>query len=427
MKTILLFFSAICIFLISFTTYAQWYPQTSGTTENLASIYFTDTLNGWAVGDNGTILHTDDGGENWEEQTSGTSNNLSDVYFTDPVHGWTLSYSRIHRTADGGNNWEELIYLSYILTGIHFYDTLNGWVVGHNIFRTYDGGETWEKQFEFFPNYRRAYSVCFTDSLNGWVSGGHGVGSTGHFWGYILHTNDGGNTWDNQFYAGGNDGFVFYSICFTDSLKGWSAGGGGNWENGIILKTTNGGNSWDTSYLSNVNRLYSVYFTDTLNGWAVGGRGIAGNYSDVILHTANGGETWESDTSSTSYSLNSVYFTENGYGWIVGGGGTILKADYSPIVSLDEPGVQSLKSGIRCYPNPFSSSTIIEYELSKPGNINTTVFNHLGQQIERIDQGHQSGGKNQYIWDASGLPNGIYFIQVRTGQELATSKIVKMR
>ncbi len=31
----------------------------------LMSVYFTDNSNGWAVGDNGTILHTTNGGEDW--------------------------------------------------------------------------------------------------------------------------------------------------------------------------------------------------------------------------------------------------------------------------------------------------------------------------------------------------------------------------
>ena len=79
------------------------------------------------------------------------------------------------------------------------------------------------------------------------------------------------------------------------------------------------------------------------------------------------------------------------------------------------------------YPNPFYTSTIIGYKLAKPGNVNITVYNHLGQHIEIIDQGNYLSGKQQYIWNASGLPNGIYFVQVRAGQEMGMRKVVKMR
>jgi photosystem II stability/assembly factor-like uncharacterized protein len=86
---------AIYIFLISFTTYAQWYPQTSGTTECLYSVCFTDTLNGWVVGYNGIILHTNNGGLSWDIQSSGTDEILTGVYFTDSIHGWIAGYTSL--------------------------------------------------------------------------------------------------------------------------------------------------------------------------------------------------------------------------------------------------------------------------------------------------------------------------------------------
>lgn len=81
---------------------------------------------------------------------------------------------------------------------------------------------------------------------------------------------------------------------------------------------------------------------------------------------------------------------------------------------------------LKNYPNPFSSTITIEYKLTKLENVQITVLNYLGQQVETIDQGLQSG-RQQYVWDTSKLPNGIYFVKVRTGQEMATRKIVKVR
>lgn len=39
-----------------------WVPRPNPTDEHLSRVYFTDALTGWAVGDNGTILHTTNGG-----------------------------------------------------------------------------------------------------------------------------------------------------------------------------------------------------------------------------------------------------------------------------------------------------------------------------------------------------------------------------
>ena len=94
------------------------------------------------------------------------------------------------------------------------------------------------------------------------------------------------------------------------------------------------------------------------------------------------------------------------------------------VESLDQTAAEP---NINVYPNPFITTTTVEFELSKPGNINITIYNRLGQIIESIDQGNIQQGKHQHIWNASGLPNGIYFVQVRAGQEVTTQKVVKMR
>lgn len=92
--------------------------------------------------------------------------------------------------------------------------------------------------------------------------------------------------------------------------------------------------------------------------------------------------------------------------------------------------IQDMKPEIhttKCYPNPFSNSITIEYDPAKPGNVNITIFNHLGQQVESVKLGNLQREKQQYVWNASGLINGVYFVQVRAGQEVVTRKVVKMR
>jgi hypothetical protein len=86
-------------------------------------------------------------------------------------------------------------------------------------------------------------------------------------------------------------------------------------------------------------------------------------------------------------------------------------------------------SGLRIhtYPNPFSSSITIKCEHTKPANVSIKIFNQLGQQIESIYQGNYQSGKQHYVWDASGLSSGIYFVQVIVRQEMVTQKIIKAR
>ena len=88
----------------------EWFSQSSGTTNILRGVSFTDANNGTAVGDGGTILTTTNGGNNWESQSVGTIN-LYDVCFTDENTGTAVGYdwngdkSVILRTIDGGKSW----------------------------------------------------------------------------------------------------------------------------------------------------------------------------------------------------------------------------------------------------------------------------------------------------------------------------------
>ncbi|MCK5559277.1 MAG: T9SS type A sorting domain-containing protein [Thermoplasmata archaeon] len=80
---------------------------------------------------------------------------------------------------------------------------------------------------------------------------------------------------------------------------------------------------------------------------------------------------------------------------------------------------------LKVYPNPFRERIIIEYYLVTSVNVIITVFNHLGIQIESIDQGNLKG-KLQYVWSAASLPRGFYYVQVKAGQEITVRKIIKM-
>src|SRR5271163_1038273 len=59
-----------------------WTPQGSSTSNYLWGVTFTaDGRRGWAVGEDGTIITTEDGGTHWTPQTSSTSSRLLGVAF----------------------------------------------------------------------------------------------------------------------------------------------------------------------------------------------------------------------------------------------------------------------------------------------------------------------------------------------------------
>jgi photosystem II stability/assembly factor-like uncharacterized protein len=109
----------------------------------LEDIFFVDANNGWAVGENGIVLHTTNGGNSWDIQTSGTEEKLLSVSFADSAVGWTagggLGVSVILHTADGGSTWEAQTIDDPIISkvpanGIFVLDANNVWVTGNNGF-----------------------------------------------------------------------------------------------------------------------------------------------------------------------------------------------------------------------------------------------------------------------------------------------------
>lgn len=79
-------------------------PATART--KLNSVFFADDRNGWAVGTEGKIYATKNGGKLWREQVTGTNDEICDVIFLDPNEGYAVgSGGGILHTVNGGEAW----------------------------------------------------------------------------------------------------------------------------------------------------------------------------------------------------------------------------------------------------------------------------------------------------------------------------------
>ena len=111
-----------------------------------------EQVRGWAVGFDGTIRATSNGGVTWEPQSSAVSADLLSLTFATPNQGWVVgSNGTILVTSNGGTTWNlQTSGVTTDLTGISFIDERQGWVVGSNgtILATTDGGETWTPQVQ---------------------------------------------------------------------------------------------------------------------------------------------------------------------------------------------------------------------------------------------------------------------------------------
>jgi len=215
--------------------------------------------------------------------------------------------------------------------------------------------------------------------------------------------------------ANGTDVFL-KDVCFTDPNTGWAAGGDYSC---LILHTTDGGNTWDQQSCPTSSRLKSVSFTDQNIGWAVGAGG-------TILHTINGGDTWEVQSGGTTNFLHGVCFTDPDNGWAVGNSGIILHTDNGGITGFERSQILNSKLQILNFPNPFSNEMTVTWNLTEAGYTKIEIYNSAGEKIIELFSKFLSEGKHVCHWEANDLPSGIYFIRLQIGKEIITKKIIKL-
>ena len=78
---------------------------------------------------------------------------------------------------------------------------------------------------------------------------------------------------------------------------------------------------------------------------------------------------------------------------------------------LAPPGVPSLQ---RNAPNPFSSTTELQWYLPEDASIELCVYNSLGRRVAVLASGYHTTGHHRAVFDASGLPSGVYVAVLRT-------------
>lgn len=86
---------------------------------------------------------------------------------------------------------------------------------------------------------------------------------------------------------------------------------------------------------------------------------------------------------------------------------------------------------LRFYPNPFDGQIKIEFA-GNNRNVTIDVFDTLGSLIKRVYDGYTSNDLNTVFWDGHNgngteLPEGIYFIRLKSEDDIKTRKIIKSR
>jgi hypothetical protein len=74
--------------------------------------------------------------------------------------------------------------------------------------------------------------------------------------------------------------------------------------------------------------------------------------------------------------------------------------------------IESEAFQISSYPNPFNSSVALRCELADASQIELKIFDISGREVASIVNGQWSTGEHSVVWEAEGMPSGIYFAKL---------------
>lgn len=289
-----------------------WTIVDSGQTK-YTSIFFLDEQTGWITTNNvdsgRIILRSDDSGATWINL--GSIIDWQEMYFSDSLNGWGIYSTYIGRTIDGGKNWS---YKSFMdppapesgFKSLFFKNSTTGWVVGTSgfILKSHNSGESWyhlDNRLDIF--YGALDDVVFTDEKEGWIVGWQIKSAPESDSSIVLHTIDGGLTWERQLAPSKG---AINRICAINNKKLWAIGG-------IFLYfTADGGQNWRRSdFQPDEGMFREILFLDELNGFLLSDR--------TIYKTLNGGLDWSKLANIFEVQfLRRLMFASRSNGWVLG-------------------------------------------------------------------------------------------------------------
>lgn len=282
----------------------------SPATEDLNDVLFVSDSIGFMCGgtkyDHGIVLKTADGGSTWLLDTLTSTKALYDIaYHNGRVY--TTGYEGFFYVSDnlteswyvpGYPYWQRFNQIAFNDLDEIFVGMGEGFDRGEIVFSN-NNGNAWGRIDTF---NRSIKTIMFHN----------GVGYAGAY-GVIYRSYDDGRSWTAT-YA---DGDFFNNIIFTSDKIGYAIG-----YYGQILKTTDGGDTWkkvlnENFSFSEKSNFRDAYFTSDNEGYVVGDNGY-------MIKTSNGGKSWQVISKFTDSDLYTIDKVSN-YFIVAGSLGKIFK------------------------------------------------------------------------------------------------------
>lgn len=235
-------------------------PPNIGRRDYFYGIDLPTSMDIWTVGNNSKILRSRDGGVTNEKQHVDIDTNLQGIAAWDTERAVAVGNDGVVIiTSDGGKTWKQVpaprSKIANKLLRVRIFDNI-AWTTGEfgAVLSSRDYGATWQRALE---EEDVAYNdICFIGE-KGWIVGEFG---------YIKTTDDGGKTWRSL--PGPEEELSLMSLAFKDRQNGVTVG-----LEGMVMVTHDGGESWTRLPPQTKEHLFCVIW-DGSSYVAVGNKGM---------------------------------------------------------------------------------------------------------------------------------------------------------
>ncbi|MEL0010394.1 MAG: T9SS type A sorting domain-containing protein, partial [Bacteroidota bacterium] len=107
-----------------------------------------------------------------------------------------------------------------------------------------------------------------------------------------------------------------------------------------------------------------------------------------------------------------------------------IRVNEAPKVSLEPIYIEAKPTEFALsqnYPNPFNPSTQIEFSIPEASQVQLEVFNMLGQKVQTLKNERMAAGYYSVVFEAGGLSSGVYFYQLRMGNQVLTKQMLLLK
>ena len=383
--------------------------------------------------DNSTAIFT--GSFAWTRVIGGDGSWTGIDAADDQVMYGSAQYLYMLRSRNGGSNWTNVSPPEMGLTSFIAPFVLGGptepdviYAGRSFILKSIDEGTSWQVTNQNVPldtNPSLALAVSLTNSDVAYATTAPHYVRSG-----VFRTLDGGDTWQNVTGTLPDRHPVGLAVDPSDDLTVYVTFSG--FGTSHVFRSSDGGDSWQDIGAALPDVPTSAVAVDPLDQDNI----YVGNDLGVFA-TVTGGNTWFAlnqglPDAVVAMDLN-VQNAERKLVVSTYGNGAYSRPMLAPISGVEEEVVRAGSPVLEAnYPNPFNPWTSITFEMPRPGQVRLDVLDLAGRRIKVLHDGWISQGRHAVQWDGldtqgNNVASGQYLYRLSAGDWVATRKMQLVR